>query len=100
VPLHAGGTSGEMPKTEGSMELKRGTRVTYRYAGGKIVPGVIVKQHKDLSNWYVVRLTDEAGTSTGSCHRDQITVTDNRFEILAREASRTTRLMGAFKDRF
>jgi hypothetical protein len=82
------------------MKLKRGTRVTYRYAGGKIVPGVIVKQHKDdFADWYVVRLTDEAGTSTGSCHRDQITVTDNRFERLARETSRTTRLMGAFKDR-
>lgn len=61
-------------------DLKRGTRVTYRFAGGKIVPGTVVKRHKDLldGQWYVLRLTDEVGTWSGSCHRDQIAITDNQ----------------------
>ncbi len=60
--------------------IKRGTRVTYRFAGGKIIAGVVMKHHKDMldGQWYVLRLTDEVGTWSGSCHREQITVTDNR----------------------
>jgi hypothetical protein len=59
--------------------LKRGTRVAYSYAGGKVVSGIVVKQHKaEMADWFVLRLTDEAGTYCGSCHREQITVTDNR----------------------
>ena len=61
-------------------ELKRGTRVNYRFAGGLIASGTVVKRHKDVldGQWYVLRLTDDHGTWSGSCHRDQITVTDNR----------------------
>ena len=61
-------------------DIKRGTRVTYRFAGGAIVLGVVVKRYKGLldGQWYVLRLTDEVGTWSGSCHREQITVTDNR----------------------
>lgn len=60
--------------------LKSGTKVSYTYAAGKVVPGTVVKRHRDMldGNWYVLKLTDEAGTYRGSCHRDQIAVTDNR----------------------
>jgi hypothetical protein len=60
--------------------LKRGTHVTYRFAAGKIVTGVVVKRHQGFldDQWYALRLSDEVGTWSGSCHREQITVTDNR----------------------
>ena len=59
--------------------MKRGTRITYRYAGGKIVQGKIIKPYaKEMPDWYLCELTDEAGTIRGGCHREQITIVDNR----------------------
>jgi hypothetical protein len=59
--------------------FKRGTRITYTYAGGKVVSGKIVGPYdKAMPNWWRVELTDEAGTYRGGAHADQITVTDNR----------------------
>lgn len=59
--------------------LKRGTRVSYRYAGGKVVPGKVLRPYSpDMPEWFLLELTDEGGTYRGGCHREQITVTDNR----------------------
>lgn len=69
--------------------FRRGQRIEYTYAGGKTVPGVIVR-YQDMSavpgrpdlrgqvGWYAVRLNDEAGAYDGSCHEQQIRLTDNR----------------------
>lgn len=60
-------------------KLKRGTRITYRYAAGKIVPGKIIRPYThEQPGWYLCELTDEISTTRGGCHIDQITVTDNR----------------------
>jgi hypothetical protein len=59
--------------------LKRGTRVTYTFAAGKVVPGKVLRPYaKDMPDWYLVELTDEQGTSRGGCHSGQLTVVDNR----------------------
>jgi len=59
--------------------LKRGTQIIYTYAGGKVVPGKIVRPYAaDMPGWYLVKLTDEAGSYRGGCHCDQIAITDNR----------------------
>lgn len=77
-------------------QLKRGTRIEYRYALGKVVPGKVVRLYTDkeiarhaithgeraaadLPNWIVCELEDEAGAYRGACHIDQLRVTDNRF---------------------
>ena len=60
--------------------LRRGTRVSYRNAAGKIVLGVVLRQHPaPMADWYLLELTDEHGCFRASCHRVQITVTDNRL---------------------
>jgi hypothetical protein len=66
--------------------MKRGTRVNTCSATGNIIPAVIVRRHKDEPNfkgsdWYVVRFLDDHGGMM-SCHREQITITDNRPERL------------------
>lgn len=58
--------------------LKRGTRITYRYAGGAVVQGKIIKPYAKNPDWYLCELTDEFGTHRGGCHREQLTVVDNR----------------------
>lgn len=58
--------------------LKRGTRIEYTFAGGKVVQGRIVRQQPSHPEWFVCKLTDEAGEYSGSCHRDQLRVIDNR----------------------
>lgn len=63
------------------MRIKARTKVVYTFAAGKIVEGVVLRQHKgDMIDWYVVRMTDERGSFSGSCHVDQLRVTDNRPE--------------------
>ena len=59
--------------------LKRGTRITYTYALGKIVSGKVIRPYSpDMPEWFVCELTDEGGSYRGGCHVSQITVTDNR----------------------
>lgn len=65
--------------------LKRGTKIEYTYAGGKVVQGKIVKPQPinfytthGVDLWYVVRLTDEAGEYGGSVHFSQVRNVDNR----------------------
>jgi hypothetical protein len=57
--------------------LKRGTRIAYTCAGGKVVQGRIVRA-APLPDWFVCKLTDEVGEYSGTCHREQLRVTDNR----------------------
>jgi hypothetical protein len=59
--------------------LKRGTKIEYTYAGGKKVPGKIVRYVKPeevhgLEGWYVCSLVDEHGKYGGSCHVEQLRV--------------------------
>jgi hypothetical protein len=57
--------------------LKRGTRIEYAHAGGKVVSGRILRK-APITDWFVCKLTDEVGEYSASCHREQIRVTDNR----------------------
>lgn len=60
-------------------EFRRGMRVTYRYAGGRIVQGKIIRPYSaDMPMWYLVELTDEQGTYRGGCHAEQLERKDNR----------------------
>lgn len=60
------------------MKLKRGTRVTYTYAAGKVVQGKVVKAYApDMPGWWLLELTDEHGTTRGGCHEGQIRIIDN-----------------------
>lgn len=58
--------------------LKRGTRITYTYAFGAVVPGKIIKPYGDMPDWFLCELNDAGGSYRGGCHVSQITVTDNR----------------------
>ena len=59
--------------------LKRGTRVTYTYAGGAVVSGKVLRPYSpEMPEWFLLELTDEGGIYRGGCHQSQITVTDNR----------------------
>jgi hypothetical protein len=75
--------------------FKRGTRIEYRYAGGLVSPGKVLrtdtpkeiaihsKTHgeraaADLPNWIVCELYDDNGSYKGACHVSQLRVTDNR----------------------
>lgn len=86
------------------MALKRGTKIEYTYAGGKVVPGVIVKHHDGEMDgyWYAAKLTDDAGTYGGSIHMSQIKVVDNRpskrpsDEFMAKAAADFAAQMEAF----
>lgn len=60
-------------------ELKKGTRITASYAGGKVVSGTILRPYApDMPGWWLCQLVDEGGAYKSGCHRDQITITDNR----------------------
>jgi hypothetical protein len=63
--------------------LKRGTKIEYTYAAGKVVTGKIVRAVKPeenygLAGWYQVSLADEHGAYGGCAHGDQIRNVDNR----------------------
>jgi hypothetical protein len=69
--------------------MKRGTKIEFTYAGGKVVQGKIVQprsnplysaQGPDL--WFVVKLTDEAGEYGGCAHHSQIRNVDNRARFM------------------
>lgn len=76
--------------------FKRGTRIEYRYAGGAVTQGKVVRTYTDkeiaahamthgeraaadLPNWIVCELEDDHGTYRGACHVSQLRVTDNRI---------------------
>ena len=59
------------------MTMKRGTRIEYRFAGGKIIGGKILRPDV-MPDWFICRLTDEAGDFTACCHVDQIRNVSNR----------------------
>lgn len=78
-----------------AQQLKRGTRIEYRYAGGKVVSGKVLKPYSDrdialhakthgeaaaaqLSEWFPCELYDDAGSYRGACHISQLRVVDNR----------------------
>lgn len=82
-----------MPST-----LKRGTRIEYTYAAGKVVRGTVLKPYgardialharthgekaaAELPNWYPCQLEDEHGTYRGACHVSQLRVVDNRAAV-------------------
>ena len=58
--------------------FKTGTRVTYTYASGNRVPGVVIRTTKAMlplpgdGRWVPVRLTDDHGSYTGLCHLSQV----------------------------
>lgn len=58
--------------------LKRGTRIEYTYALGKVVPGKVLRPYADWPGWFLCELTDEGGSYRGGCHVDQLRITDNR----------------------
>jgi len=70
-------------------QFKRGQRIEFTYAGGKVVPGKIIGYQdmskvpfrpdlKGMVGWYAVTLTDEQGAYSGSVHEEQIRSVDNR----------------------
>lgn len=72
------------------MALKRGTKIEYAYAGGKIVSGKVVRVQPinfyakhGVELWYQVRLTDEHGEYGGTVHHGQIRNVDNRPQFQA-----------------
>jgi hypothetical protein len=59
--------------------MKRGTRIEYTYALGKVVQGKIVKPYAaHLPGWFLCKLTDKAGDYSVGCHVGQIRVVGNR----------------------
>lgn len=58
--------------------LKPGTRVTYTYATGSRVYGVVIRTTKTMlplpgdGRWVPVQLTDIRGSYTVLCHLDQV----------------------------
>jgi hypothetical protein len=62
--------------------LKRGTSVEYSHAGGKIVQGrikgAVAAPGFELGEWYRVSLSDERGSYSACCHKDQLRNIDNR----------------------
>lgn len=77
------------------MKMKRGTRIEYTYAAGKVAAGRILrvytpkeiaahaKSHGEaaaarLPEWFPCELTDEHGTYKGACHVSQLRVISNR----------------------
>jgi ribosomal protein L35AE/L33A len=51
--------------------MKRGTPITYTYAAGKVVSGVVLRP-AGPAGWFVCRLVDEAGSHAASCHEGQL----------------------------
>lgn len=59
--------------------LKRGTRIEYTYAAGKVVSGKVLKPYApDMPGWFLCELTDEIDTYRGGCWHEQLRVVDNR----------------------
>jgi hypothetical protein len=60
-------------------EIRKGSRIEYTYAAGKVVQGKIVKAAKvnGYDGWFVARLWDDAGEYGGCIHVDQIRVVSN-----------------------
>lgn len=58
-------------------EIRKGARVEYTYAAGKVVTGKIVKAVTDHPGWFVARLWDEHGESCVSIHASQTRVISN-----------------------
>ncbi len=59
-------------KRKQESKMKRGTRIEYTYALGKIVQGEIVREYPDLPGWFECEITDESGTYRVGCHVDQM----------------------------
>lgn len=76
--------------------MKRGTRIEYRYAGGMVSPGKVIRTYTEkeiaahakthgekaaaaLPEWIVCELYDDSSTYTGACHISQLRITDNRI---------------------
>lgn len=60
-------------------QIKRGTRIEYTYAFGRVVSGKVLKPYSDdMPGWFLCELTDEGGAYRGGCHVDQLRITDNR----------------------
>lgn len=58
--------------------LKRGTRIEYTYAGGKVVQGKILGDYaSDMPGWYAAHLWDEHGKYGGGVHQSQVRVIRN-----------------------
>lgn len=75
--------------------FKRGTRIEYTYAGGKVASGKVLRlyspkeiaEHRlthgpeaaaKLPEWIPCELNDEHGTYSGACHVSQLRNVDNR----------------------
>lgn len=66
--------------------LKRGTRMEWTYALGKIVTGRVIREYRELAGWYLCEVSDDAGTYRGgfcAFNKDgspcsQFRITDNR----------------------
>lgn len=75
--------------------FKRGKRIEYRYAFGKIVQGKVIRRYSEkevarhakthgpeaaarLPEWIVCEMEDEAGSYRGAFHFEQLRITDNR----------------------
>jgi hypothetical protein len=60
--------------------FKRGQRIEYTYAGGKVVPGKVISIEKAARwrGWLVAELTDEHGSYRGCVHSGQCRSLDNR----------------------
>ena len=59
-------------------QIKRGTRIEYTYAFGKVVQGKILGPYsKDMPGWYSAKLCDEGGEYGGGINESQIRITSN-----------------------
>ena len=59
--------------------MKRGTRIEYTYALGKVVQGRIVRSYAPhMPEWFLCELVDTAGKYRVGCHTGQLRVVDNR----------------------
>jgi len=74
--------------------MKRGTRIEYTYAGGKVVSGKVLRSYTAkeiathakthgaeaaarLPEWFPCELYDEHGSYRGACHLSQLRVIAN-----------------------
>lgn len=58
--------------------MKRGMRIEYAHAFGKVVAGKIIRAEKGrFAGWFVCRLFDEAGEYSACCWGGQLRVIDN-----------------------
>jgi hypothetical protein len=62
-------------------KIKRGTRIEYTYAAGKVVQGKILGPYcLEMPGWYRARLWDEGGEYVAGIHENQIRVVSNNAE--------------------